>query len=518
MKLDDLLDALPAVRERTGDDVEIHRIVVDSRQAQPGDLFIAIPGVHIDGHGFIAGAVERGAVVVVGERSSRELTGLGTATYVQVPNAREAWGWLCAAWHGFPSREMTLIGVTGTDGKTTTTNLIYHILRATGLNVGMISTVNARIGDEESDTGLHTTTPDAPDVQAYLARMVEAGATHAVLEVTSHGLAQHRVTGCDFDVAVVTNITHEHLDAHGSLEAYRQAKARLFEGLTRSFRKPQVPKTAVLNRDDDSYRYLNPIPADQLITYGVVGEADVTACDIRLTPDHTHFQLCTPVGQVRLETSLVGAFNVSNILAAASAGVALGIGLDSIRQGVAAARPVLGRMERVEEGQDFLAIVDFAHTPNALQRALETVRTMTGPGGRVIAVFGCAGLRDREKRAMMGRIAGELADLVIVTAEDPRTENLEEIMAESVAAATAAGKREGVNLWRVSDRGEAILFACQQARAGDVVISCGKGHEQSMCFGSIEYPWDDREAMRRALRGETLDTLPTARRGFGNGD
>jgi UDP-N-acetylmuramoyl-L-alanyl-D-glutamate--2,6-diaminopimelate ligase len=518
MRLDDLLDALPAVRERTGGDVEIRRIVVDSRQVQPGDLFIAIPGVHIDGHRFIAEAVSQGAAAVVGERPAPELVGLETAAYVRVPNAREAWGWLCAAWRGFPSRKVTLVGVTGTDGKTTTTNLIYHILRAAGFNAGMVSTVNARIGDEESDTGLHTTTPDAPDVQAYLARMVEAGTTHAVLEVTSHGLAQRRVAGCDFDVAVVTNITHEHLDAHGSLEAYQQAKARLFEGLTRSFRKPQISKIAVLNRDDDSYRYLSPIPADRRVVYGVAGEADVSACDVRFAPERTRFQLCTLVGKVRLETPLVGAFNVSNILAAASAGVALGIELDVIRQGVAAARPVPGRMERIEEGQDFVALVDFAHTPNALQRALETVRAMTGPGGRVSIVFGCAGLRDREKRAMMGHIAGELADLVIVTAEDPRTESLEEIVAESVAAATTAGKREGVNLWRVLDRGEAILFACQQARAGDVLISCGKGHEQSMCFGVVEYPWDDREAMRRALRGETLDTLPTARRGLGNGD
>ena len=185
--------------------------------------------------------------------------------------------------------------------------------------------------------------------------------------------------------------------------------------------------------------------------------------------------------------------------------------MDAIYEGVAAVRAIPGRMERIEEGQDFLAIVDFAHTPWALEQALKAARTMAGEGGRVIVVFGCAGLRDREKRTMMGRVAGELADLVIVTAEDPRTEDLDEITAESVAAATAAGKREGVNLWRVPDRGEAILLACQMARAGDAVLACGKGHEQSMCFGTTEYPWDDREAMRRALHGETLDTLPTAR-------
>lgn len=514
MRLTSLRAALPTVLSQIGGDVEVHGIAADSRQVHPGDLFVAIPGINVDGHRFIAEAVKEGAVAVVGERPPQELSQVpwGTFTYVRVPDAREAWGWLCAAWHDFPSRRMILIGVTGTDGKTTTVNLIYAILHAAGLNAGMISTVNARIGEEESDTGLHTTTPDPPDVQRYLARMVESGTTHAVLEVTSHGLAQHRVAGCDFDVAAVTNITHEHLDFHGTLAAYQQAKARLFEGLTHSFRKPGVPKVAVLNQDDDSYRYLSPLPADQRVVYAVAGEADVTAHDVRSTPNRTRFTLRTPVGEATVETPLVGAYNVSNTLAAASVGVTLGADLDAIRAGVAAVQAIPGRMERIEEGQDFLAIVDFAHTPNALQRALQTARTMTGGGGRVIAVFGCAGLRDRDKRTMMGHIAGKLADRIVITAEDPRTESLDEIMAKSVEAAAAVGKREGMDLWRVPDRGEAILLACQMARAGDVVIACGKGHEQSMCFGTTEYPWDDREAMRRALRGETLDTLPTAQR------
>jgi UDP-N-acetylmuramoyl-L-alanyl-D-glutamate--2,6-diaminopimelate ligase len=458
-------------------------------------------------------------VAVVGEQLPQELAGApwGAFTYARVPNAREAWGWLCAAWHDFPSRKMTLIGITGTDGKTTTTNLVYHILRAAGINAGMVSTVNARIGQEETDTGLHTTTPDPPDLQRYLAQMIEAGSTHAVLEVTSHGLAQHRVTGCAFDVAVVTNITHEHLDAHGgSLEAYQQAKASLFEGLAGAFRKQVVSKVAVLNRDDDSFRYLSSIPADRQIAYSIAGEADVTAHDIHYAPDVTRFTLRLPGGDVAVETTLIGDFNVSNILAAASVGSALGIPPEAIVKGTAAVKGIPGRMERIDKGQDYVAIVDFAHTPNALQRALQVARTMVSGDGRLIVVFGCAGLRDREKRTMMGHIAAQLADVVIITAEDPRTESLDEIIGQSTAAATAEGKRAGVDLFRVHDRGEAILLACQIARAGDadrgqsVVISCGKGHEQSMCFGTTEYPWDDREAMRRALRGETLDTLPTA--------
>jgi UDP-N-acetylmuramoyl-L-alanyl-D-glutamate--2,6-diaminopimelate ligase len=511
MRLDPLLSALPVLLWRIGGDAEIGAIRADSRQVRPGDLFVAIPGVSVDGHTFIAQAIEEGAVAVVGERAPQEMPDLpwGSFAYARVPDARQAWGWLCAAWEGLPSRRLTLVGVTGTDGKTTTVTLIHAILQAAGLNAGLVSTVSARIGGEEVDTGLHTTTPDPPDLQRYLARMVASGATHGVLEVTSHGLAQQRVAGCDFDVAVVTNITHEHLDFHGSLEAYRQAKMRLFQDLMPSARKPGVPKVAVLNRDDGSYEYLRPIPADRQITYSLEGPADVTATGIHTAPDATRFSLRLPDGETPVETRLVGLFNVSNILAAAAVAVALDIPPSAIASGVAAVHGVPGRMERVDAGQDFLALVDFAHTPTSLRRALEVARTMAR--GRVIVVFGCAGLRDREKRPLMGRIAAELADVVVITAEDPRTERLEEIMAVSAAAAQEAGRRQGVDLFLEPDRGEALLLACRMARPDDVVIACGKGHEQSMCFGTVEYPWDDREALRRALRGETLDTLPTAR-------
>ncbi len=507
--LNELIEHVPNVIGRVGLDVEVGGVCTDSRRVRPGDLFVAIPGINVDGHRFIAQAVAEGAAAVVGERAPAELSGLpwGSFTYVRVADARQAWGWLCAAWEGFPARRLALVGVTGTDGKTTTATLTHAVLQAAGFAAGLITTVSARIGAEEVDTGLHTTTPDPPDVQRYLARMVESGLTHAVLEVTSHGLAQQRVAGCDFDVAVVTNVTHEHLDFHGSLEAYRRAKAMLFEGLTGSFHKPGLPKVAVLNRDDSSYDYLRLIPADRRIVYSVDGEGDVTAADVEYGSAATRFTLRLPGAEVAVETALVGAYNVSNILAAASAGVALGVPPQAIAAGVAAVRGVPGRMERIEAGQDFLAIVDFAHTPVALVRALQTARTLTD--GRVIVVFGCAGLRDREKRTLMGRSAGELADVVVLTAEDPRTESLEEIMAVSAAAAREAGKRDDVDLFRIPDRGEAIRFACRMARPGDVVIACGKGHEQSMCFGTVEYPWDDREAMRRALRGETLDTLPT---------
>ncbi|MBN1954525.1 MAG: UDP-N-acetylmuramoyl-L-alanyl-D-glutamate--2,6-diaminopimelate ligase [Anaerolineae bacterium] len=509
-QLTHLIEILPAVLIHAGGNVEIGGIAADSRRVRPGDLFVAISGLSVDGHAFIAPALAEGAVAVVGERAPEELPGLpwGSFAYVRVPDAREAWGWLCAAWEGFPSRQMTVIGVTGTDGKTTTSILIHAVLQAAGLSAGLMTTVNARIGADEIDTGLHTTTPDPPDVQRYLARMAAVGATHAVLEVTSHGLAQGRVAGCDFDLAVVTNVTHEHLDFHGSLEAYRQAKTRLFQGLSASFRKPGVPKVAVLNRDDSSFAYLHPIPCDLQVVYARSQPADVTASEVVYAPDATRFTLHLPQEALPVTTRLVGSYNVGNVLAAAAVGVALHLPAQAIAAGVAAVPGVPGRMERIEGGQDFLALVDFAHTPNALVQALRAAREMTA--GRVIVVFGCAGLRDREKRAMMGRSAGELADVVVLTAEDPRSEDLDQIMAASAAAAREAGKRDGVDLFRVHDRGEAIRHACQLARPGDLVMACGKGHEQSMCFGTTEYPWDDREAMRRALRGETLDTLPTA--------
>lgn len=517
MRLSDLLAAVPhdIIGAALSDDPLITAPVVeDSRAVQAGGVFVARMGRSADGHAYIADAVARGAAAVVGERAPQEVA--CAVPYVQVADGELALAHLAAAYYGFPSRRLVMIGVTGTDGKTTTTNLIYSILKAAGLRAGMISTINAVLGDETLDTGLHVTTPTAPEVQGYLARMVQAGLTHCVLEATSHGLAQWRVAAVDFDVAVVTNIQHEHLDFHGTWEAYREAKARLFWALMSSARKPGTPKVAVINRDDTgSADYLLAIPAERHITYGIGAgaAADLSVEAVDYGPASTHLTVCLPDGaSLALTSALIGEYNVSNILAAVAAAHGLGIAPQAIREGVEAVQAVPGRMERIDEGQDFLAVVDFAHTPNALRQALRTARLMIPPHGRVIVVFGSAGLRDPEKRGMMGRIAAELADLTVITAEDPRTESLEEIMAASARAAADAGGVEGQTFWRIPDRGEAIYFATQLARAGDIVLACGKGHEQSMCFGTVEYPWDDREAMRAALRGSPLRTLPTASR------
>ncbi len=485
----------------------------DSRKIRPGDIFVATAGGSADGHQFIPAAAMGGAAAVVGSQTAADFSGLGVP-YIQVENPRFALAYIAAALNDFPARKMTVIGVTGTDGKTTTSNIIFQILKQAGIHAGMISTVNAVIGDEVLDTGFHVTTPESPDVQMYLASMVSAGLTHVVLESTSHGLAQHRVTACEYDVAVVTNITHEHLDYHGSYEEYRAAKGLLFTQLMQTGEKPQGnPRIAVLNRDDQSYAYLSAIAPASQVSYSLV-DGDICARNIHYDAAGLAFDVLGPGFDLCVNSRLIGNFNVSNILAAIGATVAgLGISPEAAQKGIAALQAVPGRMEQIDLGQNFMAIVDFAHTPNALQRALETVRGMTS--GRVITVFGSAGLRDRQKRRMMAEVSAEMADITIMTAEDPRTESLEGILAEMGNAASEKGGTEGATYFCVADRGEAIRLAVRMAQPGDLVIACGKGHEQSMCFGTVEYAWDDRNAMRAALSellgqpGPEMPFLPT---------
>jgi UDP-N-acetylmuramoyl-L-alanyl-D-glutamate--2,6-diaminopimelate ligase len=516
MQLTELLQDVPGIVATAGPtETPITRIVSDSRQVVPGALFVAYRGVGTDAHRYISDAVSRGATAIVGETPPDEAAARA-ATYVQVADGRAALGWLCAAWEGHPSRALALVGVTGTDGKTTTANLLYAILRAASRSTGLISTVNAVIGDTTYDTGLHTTTPDAADVQHYLSEMRAVGTEVGVLEVTSHGLAQHRVTGCLFDVAIVTNITHEHLDFHGDYAGYRAAKAMLFRSLTGQpphlAAKPgvsQPPKTAVLNRDDSSFEYLAALPVERTFTYGRGPAAGtgthLTAHDVTHSPGGLSFTVAvtgdTPAGLAPfpVRSVLVGDFNVSNILAASAAALALGLAPDAIAAGVAAMTGIPGRMERLDRGQPFTAIVDFAHTPNALVVALDTVRGLAGREGSVICVFGSAGLRDREKRRLMGQVAARRADFTVVTAEDPRTEELAAIMAETTGEMEQLGHVAGRDFVAIPDRQRAILYAVQHARPGDVVVVCGKGHEQSMCFGTVEHPWRDQDALAWAL-------------------
>ena len=506
-------------------DIPITGISIDSRAVKPGDLFVALKGGSVDGHEYIQMAIGNGAVAVVGDR---DLSGL-SVPYIRLENPRRALTWIAAAFYNWPGRQLTVLGITGTDGKTTTTNLIYKILLTAGIKAGMISTVNAVIGDEVLDTGFHVTTPDAHDLQRYLAKMVKAGLTHVILETTSHGWAQYRVDACEFDIGVVTNITHEHMDEHGSYENYRAAKARLFSSLEITSEKPQGnSRLAVINRDDSkSFDFLNEFIRVKKLSYGLGQDADIHATDIEYSPAGIHFTAKSRDFNIPVSSKLVGSYNVSNCLAALTATIyGLKIKPEIAAQGIAALDGIPGRMERIDMGQNFTAIVDFAHTPNALKVALEAARAMLSPlpagegvvvreKPRVIVVFGSAGLRDKEKRRMMAETSVELADITVLTAEDPRTESLDGILDEMAAGARSRGGRECQSFWRVPDRGEAIRFALKLARPGDIVLSCGKGHEQSMCFGAREHLWDDRTAMRAALseflgvEGPKMPYLPT---------
>lgn len=492
-------------------DILISAIRNDSRKVAKGDLFVAVSGGSADGHDYISSAIEKGALAVAG---TREYSGL-PVPYIRVADSREALAYLAASYYGHPARHLSVIGVTGTDGKTTTANLIYEILKAAGIKAGLISTVNAVIGDEVVDTGFHVTTPEADEVQHYLARMVEAGLTTVVLETTSHGLSQHRVTACEYDIAVVTNITHEHLDYHGTYEGYRAAKGRMFASLVQTVEKPfGNPRLAVLNRDDISYEYLADLVKGNQVSYALNNPADLTAHNFISNPRGIDFTIVGEGINEPAHCNLPGRFNVSNCLAAFAAARGLGIDAHTAAAGLARLKGVPGRMEAIDMGQPYYAIVDFAHTPNALKVAIETAREMTEK--RVITVFGSAGLRDRQKRRLMAEVSIRLADITILTAEDPRTDSLEEILAEMAEAAIGAGGVEGKTFYRVADRGDAIRLGVKLAQPGDLVMACGKGHEQSMCFGTVEYPWDDRIALKTALaellglNGLEMPRLPTS--------
>lgn len=511
MNLQDFAPALPGYSPTELGDVLITGLTDDSRQVRAGSMFVAVRGSHTDGHRFLAEAARKGAAALVGEEAD---PGLGIP-YIQLEDTREALARLGAAWHRYPARDLVMIGVTGTDGKTTTCSLIHHILLSAGRKAGMVTSVEAVIGNDVFDTGFHVTTPGALELQAMLARMVEAGMEVAVLEATSHGLAQKRVAACDFDLAVLTNITHEHLDFHVTFEAYRQAKGSLFSGLELTpAKKHATRRLAVLNRDDESYAYLAQITHSVRTSYGVAAEADLRAIEVRAGAEGLEFRIQGRGYDLPVRAPMMGAYNVSNCLAAFAAVVeGLGISPHTAADGIARFPGVPGRMERVDLGQSFKVIVDFAHTPNALARALETARGLTA--GRVIVVFGSAGLRDVEKRRLMPQVAARMANLTILTAEDPRSEPLGSILDEMGAAMQDASAEEGKEFLKIADRGQAIRAAVRQAGPDDLVIICGKGHELSMCFGEVEYAWDDRQAARAALAeslglpGPDMPVLPT---------
>jgi UDP-N-acetylmuramoyl-L-alanyl-D-glutamate--2,6-diaminopimelate ligase len=400
--------------------------------------------------------------------------------------------------YGHPSRDMVVIGVTGTDGKTTTTTMIHQMLLSAGRRVGSMSTVDIRFGDTVDPNDSRQTTLEALEVQEQLARMRDAGLKYAVIETSSHGLALQRVAGVDYDVAVFTNIAHEHLDFHKTIEAYREAKAQLVD-LTAGSARKGIDKTAVLNRDDPSYAYLVNRPIHRRITYGLQLDADLKADRVEAAPDGLKVDASTPLGSLSVRLKISGRWNAANALAAAAAGVAVRLTLDEIRLGLESYRGVSGRMERVDLGQPFSVIIDYAHTPQSLEKVLRELRPITR--GKLIAVFGSAGDRDREKRPWMGEIAARLSDYAVFTNEDPREEDAMTILNEIAAGAEEVGWTEGDQYARIEDRRQGIAHAVRRAGPGDTVLLAGKGHERSILIGRGKEPWDERAAAEAAIRG-----------------
>ncbi len=493
MKLGPLLGAAGTQIEGDARFLDVRGIAYDSRKVVPGTLFVAIPGFHRDGHEFAAEAAAKGAVAVVAERA----LDLPVPVAV-VPDARAALADLAAEFFDHPTRRLRLVGVTGTDGKTTTVHLVSDVLEAAGEHTGFATTVDFKLGATEWANETRQSTQEAVEVQEFFAELLVAGGTWGVLEATSHALALRKLRYCDIDIAVFTNLSPEHLDFHETLQRYLEAKGILFEMLATSADKG-VPKAAVLNADDPRWRYLaDRAGSARIITYGIDALADVQAAILSADASGSRLQLSAFGEKVEVVLPLVGRFNVYNALAAAATGIAAGATLEHARAALSKARSVRGRMERVDLGQPFSVIVDYAHTPESLDKVLALLRPLTP--GKLIAVFGSAGERDRTKRPALAEVAAKHADFFVITQEDPRLEDPARILAEIEAGAAEAGKQQGTHYEVIDDRRAAIAFAIGRAEAGDTVVLTGKGHESSIIVGEQKRPWDEAEAARAALR------------------
>ena len=504
MNLGKLIEGLPeATIIRTfPNDLEIIGIAEDSRLVRPGYLFVAISGKETDGHYFIPQALDNGAIALIVQNAQPGYP--PRVPCIQLSDPRSELATMAARFYGFPSKHLKMIGVTGTDGKTTTTSFIHSILSAAGHGVSMITTLGAVVDGRFEDIGVHVTTPGAVQVQSFLSEMVARGDQYAVLETTSHALDQSRVRHCNFDTAVITNITHEHLNYHGTYDAYRDAKSKLFHGLTvESFRKPNTPKVSILNKDDDSFEYLSSIPSEIKYSYSLDEnkKADFTARNIVHTQESTRFAAMTPEGSMEVCLSLIGDHNVSNALAAMAACYSQEIPSEVIARGLKAVPSVTARMQRVERGQGFGVYVDYAHTPNALTNVLKLARELTAK--RVILVFGLSGgLRDTTKRPIMGEIAGSMADKIVVTAVDWYAQDIAEILEEIAVGCEKANRTRNVDYWCVRDRKEGIRLGIKIAEPGDIVIVAGKGHKNSISIGGVEQEWNEIDVVMNCIESK----------------
>jgi UDP-N-acetylmuramoyl-L-alanyl-D-glutamate--2,6-diaminopimelate ligase len=494
LTLTQLLAALSGqvqILEQRGDmSRPVHGITDDSRAVTAGSLFVAVKGERVDGHNFIEQAIKAGAGTVIAQGP----VVAGPLPSVLVADSRKALGLLGSRFYGDPSANLKMIGVTGTNGKTTTTYICKSLLEGIGRRVGLIGTVGYQIG-QETFPASHTT-PGALDLQQLLAKMVETGLNAAVMEVSSHALALDRTSGCEYDVAVFTNLTQDHLDFHHTMDEYFEAKLRLFTGLAGG---RKIGKRAIVNVDDPRGAAIQAACPVPVWSYAIQNQADLKAERVRLSLAGTTFTAATPAGSFTVESRLVGEHNVYNLLGAIGVALHDGATVDQICQAAAHITNVPGRFERVSSGQDFTVVVDYAHTEDALVRLLTAAQALKTD--RIITVFGCGGDRDRGKRPKMGRAAVEYSDVVVLTSDNPRTEDPMAILRDvEVGVRDALARRSHVQYHLVPDRREAIGAAIREARRGDMVLIAGKGHEDYQIIGTKKFHFDDREVAREAIQ------------------
>ena len=502
MQVSQLIQSVEGIRQITGaSDVEIASVAYDSRKVSPGSLFVAVEGFVTDGHEYVPQALNNGAVALVTEERKSgpwsDPAAAGGVAAFTAPDTRKALADVAAAFYGFPARDLKVVGITGTKGKTTTTYLTSAVLEAGDRSTGLLSSVEFKIGAHFQVNGSQFTTPESLEVQELLRAMADEGAEYAVVESTSHGLKLNRLRNVEYDVGVFTNLYADHLDFHRNMQDYLESKGLLFRWLDESVDKG-IDKTAVLNADDPNSVYLKEqTKKARVLTYGVKAEADVTAPGAELSDRGSRFKLRTPAGSIWIESPLAGLFNVYNSLAAATVGISQGISLEDIAEALHSVQGVPGRVERIENGQPFSVIVDYAHMPESLTSVLQALRPLTL--GRLMVVFGCGGDRDPGRRPGMGKAAAENADFTVICSDNPRTEDPLDIIEAIAEAMLAAGKHEGHDFVRIPDRRDAMKYAFENARAGDVVLVAGKGHEPYLIVGDQYLPWDDRQVAREVL-------------------
>ncbi|HXY25695.1 MAG TPA: UDP-N-acetylmuramoyl-L-alanyl-D-glutamate--2,6-diaminopimelate ligase [Candidatus Acidoferrum sp.] len=486
MRLRDVFQNAGATLPSGSDEIEITQVACDSRKVQPGALFFALHGAKADGNAFVQDALKQGAAAIASEEPASSALSAGVA-WIQVREARKALAIAAANFFGHPASALQLVAVTGTNGKTTTTSLVDAILKASGARTGLFGTIayHTPLGNYPAPN----TTPESVDLQGFLAEIRDAGGKYAVLEASSHALSMDRLWGCHFQAAVFTNLTREHMDFHKTFEDYFAAKRRLFEGTGAG-----IPEVAVVNSDDEWGKKLAGL-AKHTVTYGLESHVDITTKKFQLTFDGLSFAAQTPKGKVQVSSHQVGRINVYNLLAAIGAAQALGLSNEIIEKGIRSLESVSGRFQRIDLGQPFFVIVDYAHTDDALENLIRTARELN-PKGRIITLFGCGGLKDRTKRPVMGEVTGRLSDLTILSNDNPRTEDPLKIISDIVVGLQKTAGKYLIE----TDREKAIGLAMDEARTGDILLLAGKGHENYQILADRTLEFDDREMARRALR------------------